>query len=126
MLIATMSEVAPAPRPETNSTNNTSQMPAAIPAIARCVDAWRRVHAAKLAKKFSKYDACEAAGEAYRQAMPPLAGYDNIRDFIACVGHAMLLHVIYDPESTRLLYAAQVALSSVRLQPKAKAPGDEA
>ena len=101
-------------------------MPAAIPAIVRCVDAWRRVHAAKLAKKFSKYDACEAAGEAYRQAMPPLVGYDNIRDFIACVGNAMLRHIIFEPESTRLLYAAQVALSSVRLQPKAKAPGDEA
>ena len=99
-----------------------SQKPAEIPAIARCSEAWRRVYTTKLAKKASKYDAAQAATEAYRQAMPPLVGYDNIRDFIACVGNAMLLHIIIEPEGTRLLYAAQVALSSVRLKPKTKEP----
>jgi hypothetical protein len=125
MLNETMSEVAPAPQVEANSANNMSPSPAAIPAIARCADAWRRVYAAKLAKKVNKYEASQAAGEAYRQAMPPLVGYDNIRDFIACVGDAMLHHIIFEPESTKLLYAAQVALSSVRLQPKAKTPDAE-
>ena len=93
-----------------------------IPAIVRCSEAWTRVYAAKLANKIKKYEAAQAAAGAYRQAMPPLVGYDNIRDFIACVGNAMLLHIIIEPEGTRLLYAAQIALSSVRLQPKTKEP----
>jgi len=101
-------------------------MPAAIPAIVRCADASRRVYEAKLAKKVSKYEASQAAGEAYRNAMPPLVGYDNIRDFIACVGNAILRHIIFEPESTRLLYAAQVALSLLRLQHRAKTPAAEA
>ena len=126
MLNASMLEVAFLPQFETSSTNNMSQMPAAIPALSRCADASRRVYEAKLAKKVSKYEASQAAGEAYRNAMPPLVGYDNIRGFIACVGNAMLRHIIFEPESTRLLYAAQVALSLLRLQPRAKTPAAEA
>jgi hypothetical protein len=41
--------------------------------------------------------------------MPPLSGADNIRDFVACVAHGLLLGVLSDSECTRLLYAAQVA-----------------
>jgi hypothetical protein len=41
--------------------------------------------------------------------MPPLSGPENIRDFIACVAHAMLIGAILGPDGARLLYAAQVA-----------------
>ena len=54
-------------------------------------------------------DAYKKACDAYREAMPPLTGDENIRDFIACVGHGMLLRVIGENEATKLLYAAQVA-----------------
>lgn len=40
---------------------------------------------------------------------PPLSGADNIRDFIACVAHGMLIAAIEGPAGARLLYAAQVA-----------------
>jgi len=52
------------------------------------------------------------SGEAYREAMPPLMGARNIRDFIACVAHGMLLHVFEANEASKLLYAAQVAAQS--------------
>jgi hypothetical protein len=49
--------------------------------------------------------------------MPPLSGYENIRDFIACVAHAMLIGAIQSEQGSKLLYAAQVALCTVRNQP---------
>ncbi len=49
---------------------------------------------------------------AYRKAMPPLTGAGNIRDFIACVAHGMLMDVFQPAESTKLLYAAQLAASA--------------
>lgn len=54
------------------------------------------------------------ARNAYRQAMPALAGETNIRDFIAAVTDGALLGVIPQKEHTKLLYAAQVALSAER------------
>ena len=44
----------------------------------------------------------------------PLAGRENIQNFIACVAHAMLLGIIEPADATRLLYAAQVALGASR------------
>jgi hypothetical protein len=117
-------EIVPAPQYETITARNISSKPAEIPAIARCNDAWRRVYVTKLGKRSTKFEASQAAAEAYRQAMPPLVGHGNIRDFIGCVGNAILHHIIIEPEGTRLLYAAQVALSSVRLQPRTKEPDE--
>jgi hypothetical protein len=54
-------------------------------------------------------EAFKEVADAYREAMPPLTGADNIRNFIACVGHGMLLHIFKENEATKLLYAAQVA-----------------
>jgi hypothetical protein len=51
--------------------------------------------------------------------MPPLLGAENIRDFIACVAHGMLIGVIENKDATKLLYAAQVAFSAQsRTEPK--------
>ena len=125
MSIEAQSEVSPTSQFETNSTSNMSHKPTVVPAIARCSEAWRRVYTTKLAKRVNKFEAAHAAAEAYRQTMPPLVAYSNIRDFIACVGNAMLLRIIVEPDSTRLLYAAQVALSSARLMPKTAEPAPE-
>jgi hypothetical protein len=86
----------------------------ANPAVARCLDAWARVNKAERAKGKSKYDASEEADRAYREAMPPLSGSENIRDFIACVAHAMIAHIITNDVATKLFYAAQVAHTTNR------------
>ena len=51
---------------------------------------------------------------AYRSAMPPLTGPENIRDFIACTAHGMLIEAIDGPDAARLLYAAQIANGTLR------------
>ncbi len=50
-----------------------------------------------------------AGNKAFREAMPTLAGHDNIRDFIACVAGGMLSEIINANEGAKFLYAAQVA-----------------
>ena len=52
------------------------------------------------------------ANKAYREALPPLRGAENISDFIACVAHGMALDVFDTKEASKMLYAAQVAASA--------------
>jgi hypothetical protein len=114
---------------ETNMTEAIQTTPAPIeaklpfaasenPAVARCVNAWARVHKAELAKGKSTYQALSAASRAYLDAIPPLSGDENIRDFIACVTHAMIANIILDSSGSKLLYAAQVAHTTTRGQSK--------
>lgn len=91
--------------------------PASCPAVARCHDAWIRAFKTELAKSGSKVSATFRGAEAYRDAMPHLLGYENICDFIACTTHGMLLGALETSRSTKLLYAAQVALTALRAQP---------
>jgi hypothetical protein len=55
---------------------------------------------------------------AYCNALPKLSGATNIRNFIACVTHAMALEILPGSEGTRLLYAAQVAQTALTKRPK--------
>jgi hypothetical protein len=56
--------------------------------------------------------AVKRANKAYREALPPLRGAENIRDFIACVAHGMAIEVFDTREASKMLYAAQVAASA--------------
>ena len=109
-----------------NETTQTSPAPAAEdkaspvsakPAIARCCDAYTRAYEAARDRGKGDVFASLDAEKAFRNAMPPLSGYENIRDFIACVAHGMLIDAIAGPDGARLLYAAQVAHSTFRGQP---------
>jgi hypothetical protein len=84
------------------------------------LEAWARVNKAERAKGKSRCDASTAADNAYYRAMPPLCGQENICDFIACVAHAMIVHIFQDDTATKLLYAAQVAHTTSRGQPVPK------
>ncbi len=103
--------------------------PEAVPdstaaAIARCRDAWQQTYDDYLKKNRrkdgweAKGKAVHAAGIAYRGAMPPLAGHQGIRDFIACTAYGILMDAIPADRGGQLLYAAQVALSVIQRTPK--------
>jgi hypothetical protein len=58
---------------------------------------------------------------AYRHAMPYLLpDPDSIDAFIACVTHGLVIQVFQPAEASKLLYAAQVALGSLRTRNEAK------
>ena len=111
-------EPAPAPSPEPG--------PEHEKAVKRCCAAWRRSYNAYMEKSrgthADKLFAAHQAGPAYCNAMPILAGYENIRDFIACLAHGILIGAIPQSRSGQLLYAAQVALSTVHREPKPPKP----
>jgi hypothetical protein len=88
------------------------------PAVAVCAGAWERILSAALKETKNLYTAKRCAAIAYRLALPPLYGYQNICDFIACAGYGMLLGAIKPETGTKLLYAAQVALSTIPQQAK--------
>ena len=102
------------------SQSATAEAAHANPAVARCLDAFNRTYKANLAINQTKAAATECAAVAYREAMPPLTGPDNIRDFIACVAQGILVGAINSLQSSKLLYAAQVALSASRKLPTQK------
>jgi len=66
--------------------------------------------------------AIEQAANAYRDAMPLLLSYENIRDFIACTAHGMLQHVFDLDECRELLGAAKIAMALLKTQPKPPPP----
>ena len=86
----------------------------ANPAVARCLNAWARANKAERAKGKNRSEASIEADRAYLDALPPLSGDENISDFIACVAHAIIADIIPNDDSTRLLYAAQVAHTTSR------------
>jgi hypothetical protein len=88
------------------------------PAVALCTEVWQKAHAATLAQTKNLYTAERCAGKAFRLAMPPLSGYQNICDFIACAGYGMLIGAIKVENGSKLLYAAQVALATVPRESK--------
>jgi hypothetical protein len=87
------------------------------PAVARCTATWTQSYQHEFSRTRSEALAQHAARRAFSEAMPPLIGYDNIRDFIACCAQGVLLGALEPQKSAKLLYAAQVALSSARYQP---------
>lgn len=93
-----------------------------IPAIARCGKAWERAYKlvassfAAQGKPLDRRFACEQAESAFRDALPPLRGEDNIRDFIACVGYALVKKLMSSLTCEEYFAAAKVALSAVRAQ----------
>lgn len=58
------------------------------------------------------------AAAAFRDAIPPLSGYENACGFIACVTYAMLHDILSYPECQNLLAASKVALAALRVQPR--------
>ena len=99
---------------ESQSESTPAESVHANPAVARCLDAFTRTYKANIAINQTKPAATDCAATAYREAMPPLTGPDNIRDFIACVAQGILVGAIDGAQSTKLIYAAQVALMASR------------
>jgi hypothetical protein len=81
-------------------------------AVAHCYQVWQTVYRRVMKTKRSPALSSSEAAGAFRLAMPPLAGSQNIRDFITCVGFAMTADIFLEGTGSKLLYAAQIALNA--------------
>jgi len=94
-------------------------------AIGRCCEAWSRAYENAVAEGRGEVSCAVRANEAYRIAMPPLTSPENIRTFVACVTHGLLMGTIIDMAAARLFQAAQVA-SRVSTSPSRRSqPSDQ-
>jgi hypothetical protein len=94
------------------------------PAVAHCCNAHADAVKAAREQRLNSYSASQATCAAYRQALPPLCGQENIRNFIACVAHGILIDAIGDSTGARLLYAAQVASAHASAESRAQRNND--
>jgi hypothetical protein len=81
-------------------------------AVAHCCEVWELTRRQARDAGNSVVVARIAAHKAFQKSLPPLTGLENIQNFIACVGHGMLIGAILTQDGTRLLYAAQVAMAA--------------
>ncbi|UWZ83430.1 hypothetical protein [Occallatibacter riparius] len=99
-------------------------------AVQRCVNAWREALTRKNCKDPVDPGVWERdyAGKAYRKALPWLSTPDNVDAFIACVAQGLAIGAIDPSHATKLLYAAQVAITSrrARLQADKEARAEKA
>ncbi|MGA7342980.1 MAG: hypothetical protein WBX18_20430 [Terracidiphilus sp.] len=97
-----------------------SGSPTTRAALRRCRAAWRRAYNdyMKNSRTDNEFIAADEASKAYCGAMPLLAGLDGIRDFIACAAYGILIGAIPANRSGQILYAAQVAFSTLPRDPK--------
>lgn len=99
--------------PSTSAPPQTPDIPCS--ALDRCCKAYQSAFNKTMARKQGEPSARFDASIAYCEAMPPLLGKENIRDFIACTAHGMLIGAIDGADGARLLYAAQVANSTIQM-----------
>ncbi len=101
---------------------STVEGPESNPAVERCLREWRRVYdeaADEDAEEYLTDDESKGkANEAYLRILPPLSGYRNISNFIACVAHAIATGLIRQKEAEPLLAAAKIAIGVLRFEPK--------
>jgi len=93
--------------------------PADNPSVSRCIRAWNRAYREvckelRIRKDDCDFDARQKARNCFLRAMPPLAGYENIRDFIACIAYSQVLEVLNPSEAESYLAAAKLALAALR------------
>jgi hypothetical protein len=105
----------PAPEPVADPVPDAPQAsPTRIDAIDLCYHAYRLAWQAAKDRGASSSTVNLEADLAFRTALPPLVGFYRICDFIACVAHGVLLGAISGADSSKLLYAAQVASSTTK------------
>ncbi len=75
----------------------------------------------EIAKDATQQTIFAAGSNAFLAQLPELDSRQNVRDYAACIAHAMALDVIDPNHDPKLLYAAQVILSSYRAEAKAVA-----
>jgi hypothetical protein len=93
------------------------ERPIQNPAVARCLRAWQRAYKKAINDDEDDYYAKCAGDRAFLRCMPPLSGFDNIRDFIACVTYAVVIGVVRHKDADHLLAAAKIALATLRHRP---------
>jgi hypothetical protein len=90
------------------------------PAVHRCCQARNRVLADCKGLNIEGYNATILCIEGYLAALPELSTTQDIKDYTACIQHAVAINVIDACDAPALLATARVALNAIRADDKAR------
>jgi hypothetical protein len=106
-LIAALTAGACPPRDRTSRTDK---------ALTTCRHAWEDAYAQANAKGLTAAKALRMAQVAYKLAMPKMDSLATIRAAISCTAQGIQLEVFDGRDGSQLLYAAQVALATLKVK----------
>jgi hypothetical protein len=86
------------------------------PAVHRCCQARNRVLADCKGLNIPGYEAAKLASEGYLAALPDLSTTQDVKDYAACIQHAVAIQVIAACDAPALLSTARVVMQSVRAE----------
>ncbi len=119
MAFTSITSITAAGDPQTSSGSTEPTCESGKLAIDICMNAWSRAHDKQAEKAGSTgWDCRNAGNKAYLKAAPPLSGYKNICDFIACINYASMTGVIIHKDAAHFLANAKIALSTIYHNPK--------
>jgi hypothetical protein len=102
-----LSAAATPPRDRTSRTDK---------ALTHCKDEWTRAYELAQTKGLTASKALRMASVAYKLAMPKMDSLPTIRASISCIAQGITLEVFDGRDGSQLLYAAQVAMSVLRIK----------
>jgi hypothetical protein len=88
--------------------------PRTTKAAEHCKPEWQRAYDLAQSKGLAPAKALHIASVAYNLAMPKMDNLPPIRAVIACVAQGITLEVFDGRDGSQLLYAAQVATSTLK------------
>ena len=89
-------------------------------AVSKCQDEWHHSYQIAKEKGLSPSKALRMAAVSYKLAMPRMETLSAIRAAIACIAQGIALEVFDGRDGSQLLYAAQVAMSTLKSKGKKK------
>lgn len=90
-------------------------------ALAHCKAEWTQAYELAHTKGLAPAKALRMASVAYKLAMPKMDSLPSIRAAIACIAQGITLEVFDGRDGSQLLYAAQVALATLKAKGAKKA-----
>lgn len=88
--------------------------PARHPIVERCIQSSAKAFAEAYESGQTRDFCLLMAQSAYLATMPDPVGDWDTRNFIACIAYGVHSHLIPQDEASRLLYAAQIALTGLQ------------
>lgn len=89
-------------------------------ALHHCKDEWTHAYQIAQKKGLTPAKALRMASVAYKLSMPKMDSLATIRAAIACIAQGIQLEVFDGRDGSQLLYAAQVALTVLKVNGDAK------
>ena len=87
-------------------------------AVHRCCQARNRALADCKGMNINAYDAALLGVESYLAALPDLTTTQDIKDYAACIQHAVAINVVHPSDVSALLTTARIVLGAIRAEAK--------